>query len=115
MTRPGPGMLRLCAFCVLLAGLGCSVWLYLAAPDAPAGDVAGYVSEGGELSPVRPEDSRAYLRSLEYIGGKSAVFAVELRQRLAALWSPPALAVAIGLASAVVCGLLLRAADRLDR
>ncbi len=112
MTRPV--VLRLCAVCVLLCGLTCAVALYLTAPDV-SGDAIGYMSDGGELSPVRPEDSRSYLRSLEYVGGKSAVFAVELRERLGALWGRPALAVALGLVSAVACGLLLRAADRRDR
>ena len=104
-------LLRLCAACVLLLGLGCAVAIYLTASDAPPG-AAAYLTEGGEVFSMNPEDSRAYLRALEYIGGKSAVFGVELREWLAGLWSREALAVALGLTSAVICALLLRAADR---
>jgi hypothetical protein len=105
---------RLCAVGVLLLGLGCAVSVYLAAPGDPA-DGAGYVAEGGEVYSVRPEDSRAYLRNLEYIGGKSAVFMVELRGWFAGGWSGGAFAVLIALAAASASFACLRAADRADR
>jgi len=105
---------RLCAVCVLLLGLGCAVSVYLSAPDDPAGN-AGYITEGGEVYSVRPEDSRSYLRSLEYIGGKSAVFMMEFRERIAGFWNAGTLAVLVVVAAAGAAVLLLRAADRAER
>ncbi|GAB6125204.1 hypothetical protein [Humidesulfovibrio idahonensis] len=105
---------RLFAVGVLLFGLGCAVSVYLVAPG-DAVDGAGYVAEGGEVYSVRPEDSRSYLRNLEYIGGKSAVFMVELRGWFAGVWSGGAFAVLIALAAASASIVCLRAADRADR
>ncbi|OIO06195.1 MAG: hypothetical protein AUJ49_00075 [Desulfovibrionaceae bacterium CG1_02_65_16] len=114
MSLRKSALLRLCATSVLLLGLGCAVAVYLTASDAPVGGV-GYLTQGGEVFTVNPEDSRSFQRGVEYIGGKSALLGVELREWLAGLWSREALAVALGLASAIVSALLLRAADRRDR
>jgi hypothetical protein len=106
-------LLRLCAACVLVLGLGCAVGVYMRAPEDTGGGI-GYVTEGGQVYDVRPEDSRSYQRGLEYIGGKSAVLGVELREKFAALWRGDSLAVLIALAAAGGCVVLLRLADKAE-
>jgi len=105
--------LRLCAVCVLLVGLACAAFVSVTATDE-SGEVFGYVVEGGQVYAVRPEDSRAYQRGLEYIGGKSAVFMTELREGFAALWQGDSLAIIIGFAAVAAFGLFLHAAERAE-
>jgi hypothetical protein len=106
-------LLRLCAVLVLALGLGCAVAVYVRAPEDAGGGI-GYVTEGGQVYDVRPEDSRSYQRGLEYIGGKSAVLGVELREKFAGLWRGDSLAVLIALAAAGGCVVLLRLADKAE-
>ena len=82
--------------------------VYLSAPATP--EPAGYVLEGGEAATLSPWDSRAYLRGLEFYGGKSAVLMTELREWLGGLWGAP-LALCIALAALAGAWALLRAAD----
>lgn len=103
-------VLRLCAVLSLLAGLACGVTLYLRAPEDAGG--VGYVIEGGQVYAVRPEDSRSYQRGLEYMGGKSAVLAEELRERIAGMWSGGGAALCVAGLGVVGCALFWRAADR---
>lgn len=112
MKPAGPFFLRLCAAFSLLAGLALGVWLYVSAPERDDAG-AGFVIEGGQVRAVRAEDSRAYRRGLEYMGGKSAVLAEELRGQAADLWRGGGASLLAGALGLGVCALLWRAADRI--
>jgi hypothetical protein len=79
---------------IMLAGLGSAVYLYQAAEN-DSSEILGYDVEGGSAYPIRPEDSRKYLRDLEVIGGKAGVVADDLRRRFAGLWQGKTLALMI--------------------
>lgn len=64
---------RVIAIAIALLGFGSAVAIFLTAPpdEPPAWD---------------PMQSKQYLRQLEIIGGKSAVFGAELQQWFSSLW-----------------------------
>jgi len=109
MSRPA--RLRLCAFAILLLGLGGAAWVYLNVTDQP-GQAQSYTLEGGQAFESSPWDSRSYRRSLEYFGGKQAVLMTELREWFDALLHGPALPVIIACAAALGAGWCLREAER---
>ncbi len=75
---------------ILLVGLSCSALLYLTAGN-DAG-VAGYETEGGNLYPVSPEDTKKYMHDLELYGGKANVLVSEFVQWFRGLWHGRSLA-----------------------
>ena len=79
-----PARRRGIALAILVLGLGASLSIYFTAP--PASDD----SLGLQL-----EDSKQYLRQLEYIGGKSNVLAGEFSQWFNSLWHGQRLAVTV--------------------
>jgi hypothetical protein len=85
---------------LMVTGLGVASFLYITAD--PPGDVLGYETDGGNISPVRPADSRKYLRDLELYGGKSAVLADEFRRWFTGLWRGRPLAVTVALLTVIV-------------
>lgn len=92
---------RLCAGLILALGMALALSVYLSAPAQPVPE--SYVFQGGEAAPQSRWDSRAYLRGLEFYGGKSAILMAEIREWLGGLWGAP-------LAGAWAC---LRMADRI--
>ena len=101
-------LLRLGAGLILAAGMALALYVYLSPPTAP--EPAGYVLEGGEAAPQSAWDSRAYLRGLEFYGGKSAILMTEIREWFGGLWGA-SLAVGIVLAALAGAWACLRAAD----
>lgn len=107
-SRNRARLLRLGAGLMLVSGVALALFVYLSAPAAP--EPAGYVFQGGEAAPQSQWDSRAYLRGLEFYGGKSAVLMTEIREWLGGMWGAP-LAVCIALGALAGAWALLRAAD----
>jgi hypothetical protein len=58
--------------------------------------VLGYEEGGGSVYPIIPEDSKKYLRDLEYYGGKGNVLADEFRRGFVGLWHVKSLAFTVG-------------------
>ena len=76
---------------ILLVGLGSAILIYQTAGD-DSDSVLGYEIVDGSAYPIRPEDSRTYIRNLELYGGKAAVVVDEFRRWFAGLWHGKALA-----------------------
>ena len=83
--------LYLIAAIILLVGLGSAVLIYLTAED-DSGGVFGYEIAGGNVYPIKPEDSKKYIHDLELYGGKGNVLANELMRWFAGLWHGRSLA-----------------------
>jgi len=97
---------------IMLAGLGSAAYLYQAAENHSA-DILGYDIEGNSAYPIRPEDSKKYLRDLESISGKAGVVADDLRRRFAGLWQGKSLALMIAGISILVSFAFFYAANHL--
>lgn len=80
---------------ILLVGLGSAVLIYRTAGN-DSNPVLGYEQGNGSLYPVRPEDSKKYLRDMEMYGGKANVLADELRRWFVGLWYGKSLAFTVG-------------------
>ena len=76
---------------ILLVGLGSAILIYQTAGD-DSDSVLGYEIVGGTAYPIRPEDSRTYIRNLELYGGKAAVVVDDFRRWFGELWHGKALA-----------------------
>jgi hypothetical protein len=76
---------------ILLCGLGGSILIYRTAGNNLTSDLI-YQEEGGSVYPIRPEDSKKYLRDLELYGGKANVLLTEFRLWLVGLWQGKSLA-----------------------
>lgn len=97
---------------IMLAGLGSAIYLYQAAEN-DSSEILGYNMEGGSAYPIRPEDSKKYLRDLEVISGKAGVVVDDLRRRFAALWQGKSLALMIAGISILVSFAFFYAANHL--
>ena len=71
--------LNIASVLLLFFGLGGAILIYQTAGDE-SGPVLGYVGGDDSAYPVRPGDSKKYLRDLELYGGKGNVLATEFRQ-----------------------------------
>jgi len=87
--------LNLIGVIILLAGLGSALLIYRTAENEMR-DILGYEQGGGSVYPVKPEDSKKYLRDLELYGGKANVLADELRRWFIGLWHGESLAFMVG-------------------
>jgi len=87
--------LNLIGAIILLVGLGSAVLIYRTAENK-ANDVLGYEQGNGSFYPVKPEDSKKYLRDLELYGGKANVLADEFRGWFVGLWHGKSLAFTVG-------------------
>ncbi len=83
--------LHLMGAAILVAGLSLALVIYLRAGNE-AGQMLGYEGGDGTVYPIRPEDSKQYLRDLELYGGKANVLADEFRRWLGGLWQGKSLA-----------------------
>jgi hypothetical protein len=97
---------------LLVLGLGSATLIYQGAGNY-ADDVLGYEEASGTPYPIRPEDSKAYLRGLELFGGKANVLADKLRRSLLGLWHGKSLAVIVGLSTIIISFGFFYAANRL--
>lgn len=85
---------RVIAITIALLGFGSALVIFLTAPpDEPA-----------EWDPMQ---SKLYLRQLEIIGGKSAVFGAELQQWFSSLWHGENLAFTVAFLTLVVLSVYL--------
>jgi hypothetical protein len=87
--------LNLVGTTILLVGLGGAILIYRAAQNNSS-DVLGYEQGNGSFYPVKPEDSKKYLRDLELYGGKANVLAYEFREWFVGLWHGKSLAFTVG-------------------
>ena len=108
-----PTCLNLLSALILVVGLGSALWIYQRAENAPYGAL-GYEEEGGTLYPVRPEDSKQYLRSMELYGGKANVLADEFRRWFGGLWQGKSLAFIIAGTSILISFGFFYAANHLQ-
>jgi hypothetical protein len=76
---------------ILLVGLGSAILIYRTAQNDSNG-VLGYQERAGSVYPVRPEDSKKYLRDMELYGGKANVLTDEFRRWFIGLWHGESLA-----------------------
>jgi hypothetical protein len=63
----------------------------------------GYEEGNGSVYPVRPEDSKKYLRDLELYGGKANVLTDEFRRWFIGLWHGESLAFTVACITIVIC------------
>lgn len=85
---------RRLAVAVLGAGLLAALFAHLRAGPGEA-PLLGYDGLGGAAYPVRPQDSKTYLRSMEMYGGKANLLAEEFREWFASLWQGGRLALTL--------------------
>jgi hypothetical protein len=83
--------LNLIGVLILLVGLGSAILIYRIA-EKDSNSVLGYEEGNGSVYPVRPEDSKKYLRDLELYGGKANVLMDEFRRWFIGLWHGGSLA-----------------------
>lgn len=96
-TSP-PTRLRFLAAAILVIGLGCAGAIYL---RAGSGAVPAY----------EPEETKPYLRTLEFYGGTANVLATEFRHWVSRLWHGQRLALTVAfitLVTALICWLHAR-------
>ena len=93
--------LKIISSIILLVGLASAVIIYLTA-DNDSDNVAGYEVVNGELYPSLP--SKKYEHDLEQFGGKSAVFANDVRLWFIGLWHGKSLAVTIVIITIITSG-----------
>ncbi len=86
--------LNLIGVIILLGGLGSALLIYRTAENNLT-SILSYEEGEGSVYPVRPEDSKKYLRDLELYGGKANVLATEFRLWFVGLWQGKSLAITI--------------------
>lgn len=93
--------LHLISVVTLVVGLGSAAWIYRTAGN-DSNTVLGYEAGGGSVYPVRPEDSRKFMRDLEEYGGKANVIMYEFRVWFVGLWQGKSLAYMVACISIVI-------------
>jgi hypothetical protein len=83
--------LTLISVITLVVGLGSATWIYRTAGN-DSHNILGYEGGGGSIYPVRPEDSKIFMRELEQYGGKTNVLLYEFRVWFVGLWQGKSLA-----------------------
>jgi hypothetical protein len=96
-----PTCLNIISVIILLVGLGSGVLIYQRAVN-DSNSILGYEEGGGSVYPVRPEDSKMFLRELELYGGKANVLAYQLRNWFVGLWHGKSLAFTVACITIVV-------------
>jgi hypothetical protein len=92
---------NLIGFIILLGGLGSAILLYRTAGDNLTNNLI-YEEEGGSVYPLRPEDSKKYIRDLELYGGRANVLVTEFRLWLVGLWQGKSLAFIIAFITVLI-------------
>jgi hypothetical protein len=83
--------LKLISAIILLVGLSSAFLIYRSVENVPS-SILGYEQGDGVVYPVRPDDSKKYLRDLELYGGKTNVLLDQFRRWLVGLWHRKSLA-----------------------
>ena len=102
--------LNLIGIMILLMGLVIAALIYRTAGNASR-DVLGYEQGSESVYPLKPEDSRKYLRDLELYGGKANVLADEFRRWFVGLWHGKSLAFTVGCITIFVSLIIFYAAN----
>ena len=97
---------------IILIGFGSAILIYQTADD-DSDSVLGYEIIDGVAYPIRPEDSRAYIRNLELYGGKAAVVVDAFSRWLVGLWHGKSLAFTIAGISIFIAFVFFFVANRL--
>ena len=87
--------LNLIGAIILMVGLASAILIYRKAEN-DSRDVSGYEQGSGSVYPVKPEDSKKYLRDMELYGGKANVLVDEFRRWFVGLWHGESLAFTVG-------------------
>jgi hypothetical protein len=101
---------NLIGFIILLGGLGGAILIYRSAGNNLSNDLI-YQEEGGSVYPIRPEDSKKYIRDLELYGGRANVLVTEFRLWLVGLWQGESLAFIIAFITILVAAGLFYVAN----
>ena len=104
--------LNLISVMILLVGLGSAVLIYRTAGNDSNG-VLGYEIIGGQAYPIKPEDSKMYLRDLQLYSGKAGVLADEFRRWFVGLWYGKSLAFTVAYITLFVSFVVFYAANHL--
>ena len=104
--------LNLISVIILLVGLGSAVLIYRTVGNDSNG-VLGYEIIGGTAYPIRPEDSKMYLRDLQIYSGKAGVLADEFRRWFVGLWYGKSLAFTVAYITLFVSFVVFYAANHL--
>ena len=104
--------LNLISAVILLVGLGSAILIYRTAESYSNG-VLGYEEVNGSVYPIIPEDSKKYLRDLEFYGGKANVLADEFRRGFVGLWHGKSLAFTVGCIAVLISFGVFYAANHL--
>jgi hypothetical protein len=86
---------------ILLGGLGGAILIYRTPGNNLTNDLI-YEEEGGSVYPLRPEDSKKYIRDLELYGGRANVLVTEFRLWLVGLWQGKSLAFIVAFITVLV-------------
>jgi hypothetical protein len=92
-TKPRLERIRSIIIAFLVTGLGSAVLIYRLADSAASTAID-----------LESEDSKKYLRELEYIGGKSNVIASEIRHWFTGLWHGKSLAFTVAWITVILAG-----------
>ena len=105
-------VLKIISAIILLVGLGSACFIYWAVENVP-GSILGYEQGDGEVYPVRPDDSKKYLRDMELYGGKANVLMDRTRRWFVGLWQGKSLAFTLGCISILLSLMVFYMANRL--
>jgi hypothetical protein len=83
--------LQLAGLAILVLGIVASVLLDWSASNDP-GPLLGYDIQSDSAQPVRPQDSKKFMRELEQYNGKAGVLMYEFRTWFTGLWQGRTLA-----------------------
>jgi hypothetical protein len=97
---------------VILVGLGSAILIYQTA-GSDSDNVLGYEIIVGVAYPIRPEDSRTYIRDLELYGGKAAVVVDDFSRWFVGLWHGKSLAFMVAGISILISFVIFFVANRL--
>ena len=78
---------------IFVIGFGASIWIYIHA-QAPAANPLGY----------EPEDTKKYVREMEFYGGKANLLANDLRKWFESLWHGTRLAYTVAVLTVMAAG-----------
>lgn len=96
---------------ILVIGLALSTLVWFTAADVPP-EGAAYIVVDGAVQAIAPDESKAYVREIERLGGKQAVLFDELGRWFAGLWRGRRLAFTLaGISAFVALALALFAYD----
>ncbi len=100
-NRRSSYLLNLIGVIILLGGLSSAILIYRSAENDST-SILGYEEGSGSVYPVRPEDSKKYLRDMELYGGKANVLVDEFKRWFEGLWHGKSFAFIVGCVSILI-------------